>query len=64
MSLEDEVKRQVFQTNFQIFSKQLDVILPDPAATPFLKDLKRLGKISVGARNLFRDEQLDIAGAR
>jgi type I restriction enzyme R subunit len=39
------------------------VILPDPAATPFLKDLKRLGKIAVGARNLFRDEQLDIAGA-
>ena len=63
MSLEDEVKRQVFQTDFQKFSKQLDVILPDPAATPFLKDLKRLGKISVGARNLFRDEQLDIAGA-
>jgi type I restriction enzyme R subunit len=63
MSLEDEVKRQVFQTDFQKFSKQLDVILPDPAATPFLKDLKRLGKIAVGARNLFRDEQLDIAGA-
>lgn len=63
MSLEDEVKRQVFQTDFQKFSKQLDVILPDPAATPFLKDLKRLGKISVGARNLFRDEQLKIAGA-
>ena len=27
------------------------------------KTLRRLGKISVGARNLFRDEQLDIAGA-
>ena len=63
MSLKDEVKRQVFQTDFQKFSKQLDVILPDPAATPFLKDLKRLGKISIGARNLFRDEQLNIAGA-
>ena len=63
MALEDEVKRQVFQTDFQTFSKQLDIILPDPAATPFLKDLKRLGKISIGARNLFRDEQLDIASA-
>ena len=63
MSLEDEVKRQVFQTDFQKFSKQLDVILPDPAATPFLSDLKRLGKIFIGARNLFRDEQLNIAGA-
>ncbi len=63
LSLEDEVKRQTFQTDFQIFSRQLDIILPDPAATPFLGELKKLGKISVGARNLYRDEQLDIAGA-
>ena len=63
LSLEDEIKRQTFQTDFQIFSKQLDIILPDPAASPFLPDLKRLGKIAHGARNLFRDEQLDIAGA-
>ena len=63
MSLEDEVKRQTFQTDFQTFSRQMDIILPDPAATPFLKDLKRLGKISVGARNLYRDDQLDISGA-
>ena len=63
MSLGDEVKRQAFQTDFQTFSKQMDIILPDPAATPFLKDLKRLGKISVGARNLYRDDQLDISSA-
>ena len=41
----------------------MDIILPDPAATPFLHDLKRLGKISIGAKNRFRDEQLDISGA-
>ena len=63
ISLGDEVKRQTFQTDFQTFSKQMDIILPDPAATPFLKDLKRLGKISVGARNLYRDNQLDISSA-
>ena len=63
LSLEDEVKRQTFQTDFQIFSKQLDIILPDSAATPFLPDLRKLGKIAVGARNLFRDEQLSIVGA-
>ena len=62
LSLEDEVKRQIFQTDFRIFSRQLDIILPDPAATPFLNDLNRLGKISIGAGNLYRDEQLDIAG--
>ena len=63
LSLEDEVKRQTFQTDFQIFSRQMDIILPDPVAAPFLKDLKQLGKISVCARNRYRDEQLDIASA-
>lgn len=63
LSLEDEAMRQLFQTDFQKFAKQMDIILPDPAATPFLGDLKKLGKISIGARNLYRDEQLDIAGA-
>jgi len=61
--LKDDVKRHVFQTDFKTFSKQLDIILPDPAATPFLHDLKRLGKIAIGARNRFRDAQLDISGA-
>ncbi|MDB2646787.1 type I restriction endonuclease subunit R [Pseudomonadales bacterium] len=63
LALEDEVKRQSFQTDFQIFAKQMDIILPDPSANSYIKDLRRLGKISVGARNLYRDEQLDIAGA-
>lgn len=63
LSLSDEVKRQAFQTDFQTFSKQLDIILPDPAAEPFLGDLRRLGKILIGARNLYRDEQLDVVGA-
>ncbi len=62
-SLEDETRRQNFQTDFRIFSRQMDTILPDSAAAPFLGDLKRLGKISVGARNLYRDEQLNISGA-
>ena len=63
MSLEDETRRQSFQADFHTFSKQMDIILPDSAAAPFLNDLKRLGKISVGARNLYRDEQLNISGA-
>ncbi|MDA8672513.1 type I restriction endonuclease subunit R [Gammaproteobacteria bacterium] len=63
LSLKDDVKRQSFQTDFAIFSKQMDIILPDTSATPFLYDLKRLGKIAIGARNLYRDEQLDISGA-
>jgi type I restriction enzyme R subunit len=63
LSLEDEVKRQSFLTDFRVFSRQLDIILPDPEAKPFLRDLNRLGKIAHGAKNRFRDEQLDYAGA-
>ena len=63
LSLEDEVKRQRFQLNFQKFSQQVDIVFPDPAAIPFVSDLRKLGKISHGAKNLFRDEQLSIAGA-
>lgn len=63
LSLEEEVRRQDFQADFRKFSKQMDIILPDPGATPFLKDLKRIGKISIGAKNMFRDEQLDVSGA-
>tara|TARA_R110002124_G_C8972960_1_gene515417 strand:- start:6904 stop:9882 length:2979 start_codon:yes stop_codon:yes gene_type:complete len=63
LSLDNEVHRQTVQTDFQKFAKQMDIILPDPAAIPFLGDLKLVGKILVGARNLYRDEQLNIAGA-
>lgn len=63
LSLENEIRRQSFETDFRTFTKQLEIILPDPSASPFLHDLRRLGKIALGAKNLFRDEQLDIAGA-
>ncbi len=63
LSLKDETKRLQFQLDFQNFSRQMDVVFPDPVAVPFISDLRKLGKISYGARNLFRDEQLSIAGA-
>lgn len=60
--LADDTKRQKFQIDFRMFSKQMDIVLPDAAANPFLGDLKYLGKISLGAGNMYRDEQLDISG--
>ena len=60
--LEDEIKRQHFEADFRRFSKQMEVILPDPAAIPYLADLKALGKIVIGARNRYRDEQLNLVG--
>ncbi len=62
LSLKDEDKRQQFEIDFKKFAKQMDIIMPDPAARPFLSDLKFLGKVNLGARNLYRDSQLDLAG--
>jgi type I restriction enzyme R subunit len=62
LALSDEDQRQTFQTDFQKFARQMDIILPDATALPFLGDLKLLGKISLGARNLYRDSQLNISG--
>ncbi|MBF0384148.1 MAG: type I restriction endonuclease subunit R, partial [Magnetococcales bacterium] len=60
--LEDEEKRQRFEIDFKKFAKQMDIIMPDVAAKPFLADLRFLGKVNHGARNLYRDNQLDLAG--
>lgn len=60
--LKDDEIRQKFEIDFKKFAKQMDIILPDKAASPYLKDLFFWGKISQGAKNLYRDEQLDIVG--
>jgi type I restriction enzyme R subunit len=62
LALKDEDKRQHFEIDFKKFAKQMDIIMPDASARPFLADLKALGKINHGARNLYRDAQLDLAG--
>jgi len=60
--LKDETLRQQFEIDFRKFAKQMDIIMPDVAAQPYLNDLKLLGKINHGARNLYRDSQLNISG--
>lgn len=62
LALKDEDKRQHFEIDFKKFAKQMDIIMPDQSARPFLSDLRALGKINQGARNLYRDAQLDLAG--
>lgn len=62
LALKDEDKRQHFEIDFKKFAKQMDIIMPDASARPFLPDLKALGKINQGARNLYRDSQLDLVG--
>ena len=61
--LADEEIRQQFQIDFRKFAQSMDIVMPDPAAQPYIFDLKNLGKINHGARNRYRDSQLSIAGA-
>ncbi len=61
-ALADELKRQQFEADFRTFAKQVEIVLPDPSANPFLADLKALGKVVIGCRNRYRDENLDIVG--
>ncbi|MDG1816880.1 MAG: DUF3387 domain-containing protein [Glaciecola sp.] len=62
-SLRDETHRQSFEQDFRAFSKQLEIIMPDTAATPYINDAKALGRIMIAARNLYREEALSITGA-
>ena len=62
-SLRDERRRAEFEIDFKNFLKSMNAVLPDVGATPFVSDMKKLGKINHGARNLFRDEQLNLVDA-
>jgi type I restriction enzyme R subunit len=63
LHLKDEEIRQQFELAFKKFAKQMDVILPDPAAKPFIPDLKLWGKVQNAARNRYRDPGLNISDA-
>ena len=60
--LKDEDIRAQFEMAFKRFAKQMNVILPDKAALPFVKDLTFLGKVLNAARVRYREEGLDLSG--
>jgi type I restriction enzyme R subunit len=63
-TLEPEDARAEFELGFRRFARGMDMLLPDPAALPFLADLKWLGKVRNAARVRFRDERFDLSGCR
>jgi type I restriction enzyme R subunit len=63
MALKDEAVRSQFDIAFKAFAKQMDVILPDAAAKPFIADLKLLGKVHHAAKTKYRDDGMDISDA-
>lgn len=60
--LADEKLRAEFVVLLRQFMESLDIVLPRPQALPYLRDAKILGFINKAAANLYRDDQLNIAG--
>ncbi|MAY34878.1 MAG: deoxyribonuclease HsdR [Spongiibacteraceae bacterium] len=58
--LKDEDTRQQFELAYKKFAKQMDVILPDVAAKPFVPDLKFWGKVQFGVRSKY-DRKNDLS---
>lgn len=61
LALKDDEVRSQFEIAFKRFAKQMNIVLPDTAASPFVADLKFLGKVHNAARNRYRDEGLDLS---
>lgn len=54
--LEPEDRRNVLDQRFKLYARYMDMLLPDPAALPYIKDLSWLAFIRTRARNKYRDE--------
>ncbi len=59
--LKDEDLRQQFELAYKRFAKQMDVVLPDIAAKPFVPDLRKWGKVLNASNTRYRDPGLNIA---
>src|SRR4028118_1535398 len=62
--LRDERLRVEFNDTFKDFLNTLDTILPRPEALPYVKDAKKLGLIKKSVADLYRDEKLNLVGAK
>lgn len=60
--LENEKIRAEFLNRVRAFLASLAVVMPRPEALPFVRDAKILGFIAKVAANLYRDNQLNLAG--
>ncbi len=58
--LEPEDRRVAFDQRFKLFSRYMDMLLPDPRALKYGRDLKWLGDVRARARNRYRDDQLSL----
>jgi type I restriction enzyme R subunit len=61
--LRDARLRARFIIRLREFLETLNALLHRPASLPYVEDAKQLGLIRLRARNRYRDQQLEIAGA-
>jgi type I restriction enzyme R subunit len=61
--LEDVKVRAEFMAKLKMFLTSMGIVLPRPEALPYVKDMKRLGRLRLAAANRFRDHQLNLLGA-
>ena len=60
LTLKSEERRQLFDMAYKQFARQMEVVLPDIAAKPFVPDLTFWGKVQNSARTIYRDPQLNL----
>ena len=53
-------KREEFEYDFKQFSEYMEIVLPDPEAAKYRKDLSFLSKTRAAVRTAFQDENLDL----
>lgn len=58
--LKDDALRAQFEVAYKRFAKQLNVILPDASAKPYIPDMTFFGKVHHAARNRYRDDGMDL----
>jgi type I restriction enzyme R subunit len=61
LALKDDEVRSQFEIAFKRFAKQMNIVLPDTGASPFVPDMKLLGKVHNAAKTRYRDEALDLS---
>jgi len=61
-TLEPEDIRINFNNAFKRFSKLMDIVLPDPMANPYKRDLARLSTIYGRAKERYRDDSMNLEG--
>ncbi|EKT4489328.1 type I restriction endonuclease subunit R [Shewanella algae] len=60
LALKDDAVRAQFEVAYKRFAKQLNVILPDVSAKPYIPNMKLWGKVHHAARNQYHDDGMDL----